>query len=69
MRCGCPHCGTYMIQREKGLLSECVCPACNLTCTACMGTEQTPMNTDELSMQAQLRARLRELEDQYGADE
>ena len=65
MRCGCPQCGIYMVQQEKGLLSGCVCPACLHACNACMGTEQPPMEADELSMQAQLRARLRALEDRY----
>ncbi len=69
MRCGCPDCGTYMIQRERGLLSGCVCPACGASCTACMGTEQAPVEASELSMQAQLRARLRELEEQYGSNQ
>ena len=27
MRCGCPNCGTYMIQSES-LDLGCVCPAC-----------------------------------------
>jgi len=63
MRCGCPQCGTYMIQEEKGLQSACVCPACAFRCGACMGTEQTPMSPDELRLQAQLRARMREEEE------
>ena len=69
MRCGCPDCGSYMIQRERGLLSACVCPACGASCTACMGTEQSPMDVSELSMQARLRERLRELEEQYRQDQ
>lgn len=64
MRCGCPDCGNYMIQRERGLFSGCACPACGASCTDCMGTEQAPLETCELSMQAQLRAKLRELEEQ-----
>ena len=69
MRCGCPDCGSYMIQQERGLFSGCVCPACGASCTACMGTEQAPVEASELSMQAQLRARLRELEEQYGQNQ
>ena len=37
MRCGCPECGTYMIQSE-GLDVGCVCPQCLFRCRACMGT-------------------------------
>ena len=37
MRCGCPECGTYMIQSE-GLRIACVCPECLFRCSACMGT-------------------------------
>jgi len=37
MRCGCPQCGTYMIQAES-LEFGCVCPECLYRCRACMGT-------------------------------
>ncbi len=37
MRCGCPQCGTYMIQSES-LDLGCVCPDCLYRCRACMGT-------------------------------
>lgn len=37
MRCGCPACGTYMVQSERGLESGCVYPACLAVCRACMG--------------------------------
>ena len=37
MRCGCPECGTYMIQSE-GINFGCVCPECLFRCRACMGT-------------------------------
>lgn len=37
MRCGCPECGTYMIQSE-GLDVGCVCPECLFRCRMCMGT-------------------------------
>ena len=37
MRCGCPSCGTYMIQSESMNLG-CVCPDCLYRCRACMGT-------------------------------
>lgn len=46
MRCGCPECGTYMIQAERGLVSGCVCPACGFLCRACMGHEQSVLNRD-----------------------
>lgn len=62
MRCGCPHCGIYMVNRERGLKSECVCPNCLFTCNACMGTEAVPLSHGELELQALLRQRLRELE-------
>ncbi len=38
MRCSCSHCGTYMIQQEKGANSTCICPKCQHTCDACMGS-------------------------------
>ena len=37
MRCGCPECGTYMIQSE-GMRLGCVCPNCGTRCTDCLGT-------------------------------
>ena len=37
MRCGCPECGTYMIQAE-GINFGCVCPECLFSCRMCMGT-------------------------------
>ena len=59
MRCGCPNCGTYMIQEERGLESACVCPACAHRCTACLGTEQAPMTIEQLRGQARLLEELR----------
>ena len=48
MRCNCLVCGTYMVQDEKGLESRCICPQCFSTCSACMGTEQKPLEKTEL---------------------
>lgn len=36
MRCSCKICGTYMVQRERGVESGCVCPQCFNVCTACI---------------------------------
>ena len=36
MRCSCKVCGTYMVQREQGVESGCVCPECFYTCSACV---------------------------------
>lgn len=36
MRCSCKVCGTYMVQRERGVESGCVCPQCFTVCTACI---------------------------------
>lgn len=38
MRCSCPQCGIYMVQKEKGANSTCVCPKCQHACDACMGS-------------------------------
>jgi hypothetical protein len=38
MRCSCPKCGTYMVQKEMGANSACVCPKCLHACDACMGS-------------------------------
>ena len=46
MRCGCPECGTYMIQAE-GTNFGCVCPECLFRCSACMGTN-TVVSREEL---------------------
>ena len=46
MRCGCPQCGTYMIQSES-LNLGCVCPDCLYRCKACMGTN-TVVSREEL---------------------
>lgn len=53
MRCGCPECGTYMIQREHGLSSCCICPNCTFSCNACMGTEQPPLDVEALRRQTE----------------
>ncbi len=55
MRCGCSVCGSYMVQSEKGLDSTCVCPTCFHKCNACMGTQQTPLQPDDLKRQIALR--------------
>ena len=48
VRCSCPTCGAYMVQDEKGLYSRCICPECFAVCSACMGTQQAPMDPDQL---------------------
>lgn len=48
MRCDCPDCGIYMVQREQGLKSGCVCPSCLGACTACMGGADAPVDADML---------------------
>ena len=45
MRCGCPQCGTYMIQSE-GIDFGCVCPECLYRCRACMGTNTVVSRED-----------------------
>lgn len=35
MRCGCPHCGAFMIHSERD--NACVCPDCLYRCYACQG--------------------------------
>ena len=37
MRCGCPHCETFMTQEDEHQ-SACVCPNCGYRCNACLGT-------------------------------
>lgn len=37
MRCGCPHCNTFMVQKDHDA-SVCVCPECHYRCNACLGT-------------------------------
>lgn len=57
MRCSCRVCGTYMVQRERGMLSGCVCPECFSTCNMCTQTEGgTPKTAEELTFQYRLRA-------------
>jgi len=53
-----------MIQKEQGLESACVCPACFFSCNACMGTEQPPAALDELEFHAMLRQRMQEQENE-----
>lgn len=55
MRCSCQKCGTYMVQDEKGFESRCICPECFNVCSACMGTEGSPLSIDELHFVAMLR--------------
>ena len=49
MRCGCPQCGTYMIQSES-LDLGCVCPDCLYRCRACMGTNTVVRREDLRSL-------------------
>ena len=49
MRCGCPQCGTYMIQSE-GIDFGCVCPECLYRCRACMGTNTVVSREDLRSL-------------------
>lgn len=49
MRCGCPQCGTYMIQSE-GVDFGCVCPECLYRCRACMGTNTVVSREDLRSL-------------------
>jgi len=49
MRCGCPECGTYMIQSE-GSEMGCVCPACLYRCKACLGTNSVISREELLAM-------------------
>lgn len=63
MRCSCRVCGEYMVQREKGENSECVCPQCFTNCAACLGNasgSREPLDREGL----QWAMRLRELADQ-----
>ena len=46
MRCGCPNCGTWMVHSE-GIRMGCVCPACGVRCTDCLGTN-TLISREEL---------------------
>lgn len=47
MRCGCPHCETYMIQSETERMA-CVCPECGYRCNACLGTN-TVISREQLA--------------------
>lgn len=50
MRCSCRSCGAYVVQREKGIASGCVCPECLSTCTLCtMSDGGTPLSPGELA--------------------
>lgn len=49
MRCGCPECGTYMIQSEGSELG-CVCPNCLYRCKACLGTNTVVSREDFLTL-------------------
>lgn len=57
MRCTCQQCGEYMVQDEKGLFSQCICPVCFSSCNACLGTEQKPLSKDALQVLMERRER------------
>ncbi len=48
MRCSCRVCGEYMVQAERGIFCECVCPVCANTCKDCMGVTTQPLKKEEL---------------------
>lgn len=57
MRCSCRVCGAYMVQREQGIFSGCVCPECFSSCHMCTQSEGgTPKSPDELRSAFMLRA-------------
>lgn len=62
MRCSCIKCGAYMVQKEKGTQSCCVCPECFMTCSACMGTGNMPLEIEDLKFAAMMRENIREHE-------
>lgn len=47
MRCGCPHCGAFMVHEGNGSHVGCVCPDCLYRCAACLGTN-TVMSPEEV---------------------
>jgi hypothetical protein len=55
VRCSCPHCAAYMIHREKGIDSACVCPDCLHTCNACMGSGEPVGRGQEMPAYLRLR--------------
>lgn len=63
MRCGCPSCGIYMVQSERGLSSGCVCPNCGHACAACMGTVQPPVSREEIAARAEALLAMRDAAD------
>ena len=66
MRCSCRVCGTYMVQREQGVESGCVCPQCFATCTACVTPEGgKPLSPGELRQVFLSRKFLADQEDGY----
>ena len=69
MQCGCPQCGTFMGQVEKGLNSYCICPRCGYSCSACMGSgsqAHVPKFPKKQQLSRQLRDYLEnELDDEF----
>ena len=64
MRCSCRVCGTYMVQREKGIESGCVCPQCLNTCTMCtMTSGGAPLSAQALAAAYLMRAQSHETEE------
>ena len=63
MRCSCRICGTYMVQREHGLASGCVCPDCGFACRDCMGSDRPPMSAEELRRHVEALRNRQEEED------
>ena len=47
MICNCPICGTLMGQKEQGIESKCICPACQHTCDICLGSGKMMENDNE----------------------
>lgn len=63
MQCGCPECGALMAQSVHGLESECRCPYCDYSCSACLGTNsvqkkgeyQMPENFQRILLEEELK--------------
>ena len=61
MQCGCPHCGTLMVQTMRGIQSRCICPNCQHECIDCLGTRFTVKIEKGEGIPDELLSRLNEI--------
>jgi len=64
MRCGCPVCGSYAVQVQRGTDCLCKCPECGWECRDCMANGEEHFAFIDRDKAAWMKRLARELNDE-----